>query len=280
MEFDDWREGYVEVVRTVASRGAYSPSRGGATLEIRDMVIDIGSGSHDLPLGTGRRINTSLAAAEAIQLCAGVGMPELTEAVSSQVANFVRDADGTVHGNYGARVGGQIDDVIRKLNNDSSTRQAVIQIWDKNLDSRHRQNMPKDIPCTIAITFGVTTDGLRMSVVMRSNDVWLGLPFDVFQFRQLQRTIAHQLNIPIATYTHHVVSMHIYQHDLQKVGDLIVDQMWQPKGYMPRGLRCESNGSLARTMYETLRGEPSAIDNPSNAWYYTALGDAYATLVG
>ena len=189
---DDWREGYVDLVQKVARAGRVRTSRVGVTMEIRDYMFTLAPEALDLPLGVGRKLHTPLAAAEAIQLCAGVGMPRLTEAAAKDVASFVRDPDGTVHGNYGERVDMQIVDVVDKLKAAPDSRQAVIQIWDKNLDGQFRDPMPRDIPCTLTITFGITGDAmLTMSVSMRSSDVWLGIPYDVFQFRQLQRCLLY-----------------------------------------------------------------------------------------
>ena len=273
---DDWRDGYVDVVKLVAQRGTVRPSRIGPTMEIRDFVFTLSPEAIDLPLGTGRRLSTSLAAAEAIQLCAGFGMPALTEAAASQVAAYVRDPDGTVHGNYGSRVGLQIVDVVEKLQHDPSSRQAVVQIWNKQLDSSYRDPMPKDIPCTLTLTFGVDKSGaLTMSVVMRSSDVWLGLPFDVFQFRQLQRTIAWLLGREIGQYCHHSVSMHAYDHDLAKIGGLAVEVQPRIPSVMPTGIHPPHAADLMPCMIRVLAGVESEMGDPSHAWYNAALGSAY-----
>ncbi len=263
--YDDWRGGYLDVVEEVRDRGIVRPSRIGPTMEIRDFVFTLEPEALDLPLGVGRKINTSLAAAEAIQLCAGHGMPRLTEAAASQVASYVRDPDGTVHGNYGARVGWQIVDVVDKLSHDPSSRQAVIQVWDKGLDSRWRDPMPRDIPCTLTITLGMDKiSRLTMSVV--------------FQFRQLQRTIAHMLNREIGGYCHHSVSMHLYDYDLAKVAGLGMEYVWTQPQVMPTGLHPSRPEELGPTMIRVLSGLDN--DDPSHEWYYAALGSAYATALG
>jgi len=59
------------------------------------------------------------------------------------------------------------------------TRQAVINIW--------REDPPhtKDMPCTISCQFMIREDLLHCFVTMRSSDVWLGVPYDVFNFSML-----------------------------------------------------------------------------------------------
>lgn len=278
--YDDWRRGYIDVCKSVVEKGAVVGSRAGVTMEIRDFIFDLHADSIDLPLGTGRRVATQLAAAEAIQLCCGVGMPALTEAASSQVASFIRDPDGTVHGNYGQRVGLQILDVIEKLQADPHSRQAVIQIWDKGFDSRYRSPMPKDIPCTLTIVLGLTPGRtLQMSVTMRSNDVWLGLPFDVFQFRQLQRTIANIMDVSVAKYTHHAVSMHAYDHDLAKIAGLELDEKYYQRSELPMGIHVQHAAELTQTFIRILSGSDKSGER-SHDWYHLVLGGAYKQALG
>jgi thymidylate synthase len=277
---NDWREGYIDICLYVAQDGEVRDSRNGLTMEMRDFMFTLSPDAIDLPLGTGRKVNTKLAAAEAIQLSGGIGMPELTEAVSKQVADFVRDPDGTVHGNYGNRMDLQIVDVVNKLTNDPMSRQAIIQVWDKNLDSLYRKPMPKDIPCTLAMMFGIDPEGaLLMSVTMRSNDVWLGLPYDVFQFRQLQWTIANLLGRERGQYTHHAVSMHAYDKNLGEIEGLALKPGWyQPPLWGPCGLQAAQAADLQSCAKRVLRGEDQVTF--SHDWYYRELGDAYASTLG
>ena len=51
---------------------------------------------------------------------------------------------------------------------------------------------------------------------MRSNDLWLGFPYDVFQFTCLQVRMAMELGLDIGTYTHIAGSLHLYARDFEK----------------------------------------------------------------
>lgn len=52
-----------------------------------------------------------------------------------------------------------------------------------------------------------------MTVYMRSNDIYFGLPYDYLYFVSLGEYIAKQLNISFSTYHHIVTSMHLYTRD-------------------------------------------------------------------
>jgi thymidylate synthase len=57
---------------------------------------------------------------------------------------------------------------------------------------------------------------LHMSVTMRSNDAYLGLPHDVFCFTMLQELVAAELALELGEYIHMVGSMHLYDWDKDK----------------------------------------------------------------
>ena len=50
----------------------------------------------------------------------------------------------------------------------------------------------KDIPCTVSLQFLIRENKLHLFVNMRSNDVFLGLPHDIFCFTMIQEIIANQ----------------------------------------------------------------------------------------
>ena len=60
---------------------------------------------------------------------------------------------------------------------------------------------------------------LYMTTYMRSNDLWLGFPFDIFQFMNLQVLLCMDLadmGVTLGTYTHHAGSLHLYERDYFK----------------------------------------------------------------
>ena len=99
-----------------------------------------------------------------------------------------------------------VKDLIRK---DPNTRQAVIHIKDAS-------NTPtKDTPCTVYLQFFLRNNKLNLSVHMRSNDIWMGVPYDMFSFCFLQVKMAMELGVEVGTYTHYAGSLHMYQRDYE-----------------------------------------------------------------
>jgi thymidylate synthase len=119
----------------------------------------------------------------------------------------------TVHGAYGPRLFAmrgninQIENVTSLLRARPGSRRAVIQLFAAEDIDRHF----KEIPCTTTLQFLLRSDRLNMSVTMRSNDAYWGLPHDVFCFTMLQEMMARRLGVDVGHYLHYVGSMHIYK---------------------------------------------------------------------
>ena len=86
------------------------------------------------------------------------------------------------------KVCGQLDYVVAKLKEDKDTRQAGLTIW------RENPTATKDVPCTVAVFFSLRGMVLNAHVFMRSSDVWLGVPYDVFNFSMLSHLVCGLLN--------------------------------------------------------------------------------------
>lgn len=102
------------------------------------------------------------------------------------------------------------EDILR---NDPNSRQAVINIKPP-IDLR--ENSTHDLQCTICLQFLVRENKLYMTTYMRSNDLWMGFPNDVFQFTCMQIYLAMRLGLDLGTYTHIAGSLHLYERDFEK----------------------------------------------------------------
>src|SRR5690606_23406544 len=120
------------------------------------------------------------------------------------------DDKKTIHGAYGPRLVGkgekdQLKNVIKILKKKPSSRQAVIQLFDAaDILEDHL-----DIPCTCTLQFLIRGGKLHMFTSMRSNDVFLGLPHDIFAFTIIQEIMARSLGCDLGDYKHFVCSLHL-----------------------------------------------------------------------
>lgn len=76
-----------------------------------------------------------------------------------------------------------------------------------------------------------------MSVTMRSNDAYFGLPHDVFCFTMLQEMMARRLGYDVGEYYHYVGSMHVYVDYLSQLEDYLAEgwHRTEPMPEMPKG---------------------------------------------
>lgn len=219
--------GYRNLLHFVRDYGyTYETGRNGGFVEMVGLQVVLRYPEMSWGAEIGRNLNFDLGAVEALQLISGEAYPNLMLQITKNLTNY---QDGQVfHGAYGPRIRPQLRYAVRELMNPNS-RRSLITIWDHAYDQQSR----KDLPCTISLQFILRDDYLDMVVYMRSNDLWLGFPYDVFQFTQLQMTVANAIEAKYGNYVHMVGSAHIYTGDLEKIDGLKVND---PDGYEYRGI--------------------------------------------
>ena len=142
---------------------------------------------------------------------------------------YEQSADGDeIFGGYGPRLFdwhgiNQFRNVRDLLRDNPDTRRAVVQLF-----SAHDIVEPhKDVPCTCSLQFMRRNDRLHMITTMRSNDMYLGLPHDIFCFTMLQEIMARDLGVELGKYVHMVGSMHIYRRNVASMNRFL-GEGWQP----------------------------------------------------
>lgn len=187
--------------------------------------------------------------------------------ISYYIKNYKQyaETDNKIHGGYGPRLHkmrgefDQIQQVIHKLKEKPTTRQAVIQLF----DASDIATQYKDTPCTLSLQFLIRNNQLDMYTMMRSNDAFVGLPHDIFVFTMLQEIIARRVGVAMGSYTHFVTSMHLYLADFEKAvqfkeeGFMPWEPVMQP---MPSEL-FEESISLVLALEKKLRTENSWDEN-------------------
>jgi thymidylate synthase len=78
------------------------------------------------------------------------------------------------------------------------------------------QPIADDIPCNICSLLKLRNGKLEWSQIMRSNDIFRGLPYNCVQFMTLQEVIAGWIGAVPGTYTHFSDSLHVYEKDMEK----------------------------------------------------------------
>ena len=113
----------------------------------------------------------------------------------------------------------QVARAYQALSNNPDTRQAVLQIWDSSIDLPQPDGTPvdKDIPCNVMSLLKVRDGRLEWLQVIRSNDLFLGVPHNFVQFMCLQEVMAGWLDVDCGAYHQVSDSLHLYEHDEESV---------------------------------------------------------------
>lgn len=183
-----------------------SSPRGEPTRELLNVTLCLRNGRRPVVRLPERLLNYHFMVAEWAWIALGREDVASISHYNKQISRFSDDGH-TFFGAYGPRWLSQLDYVVKKLRTDYDSRQAVATIW--------RPNPPgtKDVPCTVAMQYIIRDDRLNAIVTMRSSDVWLGVPYDIFNFSMLANIVAGEVGVPLGEIRIQLGSSHMYDRD-------------------------------------------------------------------
>ena len=229
------------------------PSRDGHSREVMGYCARLGDPRANFLVNPVRKLNPSYAAAEFLWYLSGENKIEMIQSYAPQYTRFTEDGK-TAWGAYGYRWGNdpsfvkelikhndnlklnfsvdkflgdeklqapinQLQAVTWLLKKNPNTRQAVISMWNPGDLVHALLGDKKDIPCTTSLNFLIRKNKLYLTTTIRSNDVWLGFPYDVWCFTNLQILIADILGLELGWYQHQAMSLHVYDRNLKKFNE-------------------------------------------------------------
>lgn len=205
---------FTSLKRLVRRDGVRVSPRGIPTIEVGPVTSVLTEPQHRILTNAARLINPAFMFAEALYLLSGSESDWIFH-YNQRLRQFTDK--GTLHGAYGPRLRSwhgvdQLAEARERLRKDPSSRRACVVLYDPARDFTDA----RDIPCTVTIHFLVRDGQLTATTFMRSQDLWLGFPYDVFSFTLLQEVVARSLDLVPGTYTHITSSLHLYESDLER----------------------------------------------------------------
>ena len=255
-----------KMLNQVHLTGERLDSRDGGSMECLAACVHLSNIRRSFVFNTARRLSPIYAAAEVLWYLSGSDDDRMC-AYAPQFKRFCNEEPGYpeelyVHGAYGARMAGASADfrqatqrdhighttdhvelcerlkdktchtplaaVIQLLRDKPNTRQAVLPMWCHDDILYAVAGNKNDLPCTLNIQFHLRGGKLHAMTTMRSNDLWLGTPYDIFAFTCLQRLIADAVGVEYGGYTHFAGSLHYYDRNVGKVPDCLVSGVIPP----------------------------------------------------
>lgn len=223
-EADSASEAWQNVATALAAEDGFSlqTSRKGATREILHAAISVSDPRQRWAVSRTPVMNIAFALAEVIWIMAGRNDSAFLNYYNSELPKYC-GTGSTYHGAYGHRLRkrfhlDQIARAFEALRTNPDTRQVVLQIWDSAVDLPGADGKPasEDVPCNIVAMLKVRNQRLEWTQIMRSNDIFRGLPYNFVQFTTIQEIIAGWLGVSVGTYNHISDSLHAYDSDLAK----------------------------------------------------------------
>ena len=210
---DVWVEGF-EALRTQAKEGYTADSRDGSVVgEILDAVFCVEDPTRNIVTSPIRKMPMRYALGELAWYLSGSNRVKDISQYAKKWEEISDDGE-TNNSAYGARIYwllgfDQWAHVKQMLIEHPDTRQAIIHIKDAS------DKPTKDVPCTVYLQFLLRNSKLNLSVHMRSNDIWMGVPYDMFSFCFLQVKMAREIGAEVGSYNHYAGSLHMYARDYE-----------------------------------------------------------------
>ena len=170
-------------------------------------------------------VNPAFALAEVVWIVSGRRDSAFLNYWNPKLPQFAGEGD-KYHGAYGFRIRrhlglDQLDRAYQALSSNPDTRQVVLQIWDSSVDFPLPDGRPADpdVPCNICSFAKIRAGRLEWMQVLRSNDLFLGVPHNFVQFTSLQEILAAWLGVEVGSYRHIADCLHVYTRDQENVSD-------------------------------------------------------------
>lgn len=201
------------------------PSRAGSTREILHAALSIAEPRQRWISARQPPLNPAFAIAEIIWILTGRNDAAFLKYFNRQLAEYCGPGD-SYHGAYGHRLRhhlgvDQLHLAYQTLKAKPDSRQVVLQIWDSTADLPQQNGDARstDIPCNVVSLLKVRSGTLEWTQVMRSNDIFRGLPYNLVQWTTLQEIMAGWLNLELGSYNQLSDSLHIYDDSLAHIHD-------------------------------------------------------------
>jgi thymidylate synthase len=222
MKFRNAEAAFLAKLAEVDAAGSFATVRGSTTKELLAQTVTIERPLERCITLPHRNNNVFAAVYETLWVLAGRNdIADLCEYLPR--ARDFSDDGTTWRGGYGPRLRrwngvDQLTHLVELLRSDSTSRRAVIALFDPDRDLAPSL----DIPCTNWLNVAIRDGALHLNVAIRSNDLMWGFSgINTFEWSVLQEMLAHWLGVAVGPATYFIGSLHLYEHHFPRVAPLL-----------------------------------------------------------
>ncbi|ADG36045.1 conserved hypothetical phage protein [Acinetobacter phage Acj61] len=118
---------------------------------------------------------------------------------------------------YGPRIAAQMPALIKELKEKENSRRVVFQILQEQDQVLLDADETLEYPCTDSVTFYIREGRLYAHTHMRSQNCAVVMQLDFYLMQKFMQHIADKCGVELGTYSHSIVSAHVFERDLEYV---------------------------------------------------------------
>jgi hypothetical protein len=118
---------------------------------------------------------------------------------------------------YGPRIAAQMPALIKELKEKENSRRVVFQILQEQDQVLLDADETLEYPCTDSVTFYIRDGALYAHTHMRSQNCAVVMQLDFYLMQKFMQHIADKCGVELGTYSHSIVSAHVFERDLEYV---------------------------------------------------------------
>lgn len=218
-------DAYIGTIADIQSQGHHTETRPGGRSSIEVLGYQTGMGSPRARLlnNAQRQLNIVGAVARLVWMIAGSDRLADIAYYEPKVLSYTDNRLSVPGSNYGARLFqprpgvNQLEGAVERLREYPGTRQAAAVIWSPEDAVR----ASADIPCAFGVFYHIRDGALVATTAMRSNNAYLLLPYNFFEFSLLAEIVAAELGIPLGSYLHWAASMHLLDRETEGIARVV-----------------------------------------------------------
>jgi len=190
-----------------------SDSKPKKSREILNFQIAVSEPRDRILINPERSLNVVGAVARFVWMLAGSDRLEDIAYYEPKVRHYTDDKISVPGSCYGRRLFqsspglNQLDGVVENLQSEEGSRRAATVIW--SAADAIRGNS-KDIPCAFGAFYHIRGGQLIATTMMRSNNAFILLPYNLFEFGLLAEMVASKVGVDLGQLVHFAVSMHLF----------------------------------------------------------------------